>query len=1224
MSKTYKNYPILPSGRIDFSKISGSFELPDLVEVQTKSYEDFLKHGIDQVMKEFFPIATMDNKHVIHYNGFELKEPKHDFLTCKEHGYTYDAQLYCDLSLEDKDNGGIVQGKPIFMGNVPLMSPSGTFIVNGTEKVIVSQIVRSPGAYLDKEINKQGYEEYNSDLIPQRGTWLEFLFEDRKDDKTIINVRIDRQKKMPATVLLKALGLTDDIINKLFTNVDGMLERTLDKDGNKSSDIKVSLTHIFDKMKPGEPKTDDSISNFLVQKFFDYKRYDLQSVGRHKIQRKLGIYDRLPGVKIAENIIDENGEILFVKGSVLTKEDVQKLIDNEVFENSKEHTKTLRLNNEILKEAARRTAPVGKDDKVLNAKIEKTFEGKYNILKVFDKNGKTTNIIGTDLSLTNEWLTLSDVIALFSYLLNIYVGIGSYDDIDNLGNRRVRCVGELVQTQFRIGLSKLVKTVTQKMPMAFSTSALDGKTPTVKDLIVIKPLTNAIRDCFSTNQLSQVLDQVNPLSELTNKRRTSSLGQGGISRERASMAIRDVHPTHYGRLCPIETPEGGNIGLINNLACYSKINKYGFIETPYRRVVKTDKGMQITNETSYFSAENEKDLIIVQDNVVRDENGLIPLGIKVVCRQSGETIVTDSDNVQYIGVSPKQAVSVAAACIPFLQNDDAKRALMGANMQRQALPLLNPSAPYVGTGLEAKVARDSGLAVIATADGVVDYVDSRVIRVKAGKKVTTYRLRKFERSNQSTCINQKPIVNVGDEVKAGQIIADGPSMVNGDLALGQNVTVAFMTWEGYNYEDAVIMSERLVKDDVYTSIHIEEIIVDFRETKNGPEENTKKLIGVGPEQLVNLDDNGNVIVGTEVHEGDIIVGKTEPKGEKASISPEEKLIQTIFGEKSSDRKNVCKKVPAGGGGIVVDVKVYTRENGDDLPVGCFKSVHVFIAQKRKISEGDKMSGRHGNKGVISRILPVEDMPYLADGTPVDILLNPLGVPSRMNIGQVLEMHLGYACAKLGMKVATPVFDGISIEEIQDLMDKAGIAPDGKNVLYDGRTGERFDERIAVGTMYMIKLVHMVDDKLHARSCGPYSLITQQPLGGKAQNGGQRFGEMEVWALEAYGAAHTLEEILTYKSDDRVGRRKLYHAIINDSLLPDAGIPEAFKVLVKELKGLCINVTLTDKNGSVLDLDMLAKQDREEEKKIDKAINATFSENEEALHSVELDNDEFEA
>ena len=1182
--KKLTEYPRLPNDRINFSKISGSLELPNLVEIQTDSYKWFLEKGLDEVLREIFPIANYSDDVFIDYVSSELKEPKYTYLQCKARDYTYSAPLKVKLMLRFADTGEIKESE-VFMGDIPLMTESGTFIVNGAERVIVSQIVRSPGAYLSKDLDKSGKYIYEADLIPTRGPWLEF----ETDQKDLIGVRINRQKKMNATLLLKAIGLDDPKqLTKLFGE-HPFLVNTIEKDKNVSDSLD-ALTEIFRKLKPGEPVTTESVSNYLVQLFFDYRRYDLGRAGRFKFRTKLGIYNRLAGRYLAENLVSKDGEIVYKKGDYISKEDVRKLMDMEFFEKGA-HEKVLKASQHLI-DALYRNCQKGKDA----PDLAEIFSGHVNIVKVYvdDKQKETTNIIGTDLNLTVSCVAFSDVVALFSYLMNIISGFGETDDIDNLGNRRIRCVGELLQGQFRQGLTKMVKTVQQKMSIS------DMQTVTMHSLMNIKPLQSAIREFFASSQLSQFMDQTNPLAELTNKRRLSALGPGGITRDRASMAVRDVHPTHYGRICPIETPEGQNIGLINNLASYAKINKYGFIETPYR-VVKA--GGQVTDETRYLSADMERDHYIAQANVQLDKDGFIQ-DKEVIARFNGDNVLVAPELVDYIDVSPKQIVSIATACIPFLENDDTTRALMGANMQRQALPLLRPHAPFVGTGLEYKIAKDAGLAVVSAGDGVVRYVDSQkvVVREKIeGKDFDrVYLLQKFQRSNNGTCINQVARVKVGETVKKGDILADGPAMDNGDLALGQNVTIAFMTWEGYNYEDAVIMSEKLVKDDTYTSIHIEEYTVDCRETKLGPEDITRDIPNTSEESKAFLDENGIIIPGSEVHEGDILVGKVTPKG-ITEPTPEEKLLAAIFKDKTKDMKDTSLRVPHGGAGIVLDVKIFSRENGDDPGNGVRKSIRVYVVQKRKISEGDKMSGRHGNKGVISRILPVEDMPFLADGTPIDIMLNPLGVPSRMNIGQILEIHLGLACKKLGLKVATPVFDGISNEEFYSLMKEAGIPEDGKTILYDGRTGERFDERISVGVMYMIKLVHMVDDKLHARATGPYSLVTQQPLGGKAQNGGQRFGEMEVWALEAYGAAHTLEEILTIKSDDRVGRRKTYEAIIKGQELPKPGIPEAFKVLVKELSALCMDVNLYDVDGKTIDTDALAKEAQQEERKINSAI-----------------------
>ena len=1170
------NLNVLNNGRKDYSKISGNLVLPNLVEIQTKSYEEFKSKGLDEVFKEVFPIVNYSDTLSIDYIRLEFGQPKYPYLECKARDITYSAPIYAYLRLNRK-NGGMMENK-IYMGELPLMTSSGTFIINGAERVIVSQLVRSPGAYMSKTRDeKSGKFIYEADLIPGRGTWLEF----ESDNKDILNVRIDRQRKMNACTFLKALGLGEDSIEKLFGSSKALIT-TLNKnkdicDGaiNDLSATQVALIDIFRKLKPGEPVTQEGTINFLLQKFFDEKRYDLGRAGRYKYAIKLGMYNRLRNRTLAENLISEDGEIVFRKGHTLTDADIEKLRNEEFFEKSTHHSKVIKVNTDL-------------DNHSL-----------VNIVKVYtdENNRNVTNIIGTDLNLDISRVTISDIIATFSYFINIQDGIGTLDDIDHLGNRRIRCVGELIQYHFRVGLSKMAKSVKEKM------SVTDTEDATPRKLINIRPLTSSIREFFASSQLSQFMDQTNPLAELTNKRRLSALGPGGLTRDRASSEVRDVHFSHYGRICPIETPEGQNIGLINNLATYAKVNDYGFIETPYRRVDhSTGKAIVLNGEenTDYLDAMREFDYIIAEANINLGKDGEI-LDEEVIARHRGENIVANRKDVDYVDVSPKQIVSIAAASIPFLENDDTMRALMGSNMQRQALPLLRPSAPFVGTGLEHYVAHDSGLAVIAAKDGVVVYNDSKTIKIQEDDNtVRSYALQKFERSNQGTCINQHSIVKVGQIVKAGDIIADGPAMQNGDLALGQNVTIAFMMWNGYNYEDAVIMSERLVKDDTYTSVMIEKYEIECRETQLGDEEITRDIPNVGEDAKAYLDERGVIVPGAEVKEGDILVGKTTPKGQ-SEPTPEEKLLMAIFAEKAKEGKDASLRVPHGGAGIVLDVKSFKRSEGAELPPGVNEVIRVYIVQKRKISEGDKMSGRHGNKGVISRILPVEDMPFLPDGTPIDIMLNPLGVPSRMNIGQILEVHLGMALKKLGYKIATPVFDGITNEEILDLMKKAGMDEDGKTILYDGRTGERFDERINVGVMYMIKLVHMVDDKLHARATGPYSLVTQQPLGGKAQNGGQKFGEMEVWALEAYGAAHILQEILTIKSDDRVGRRKAYEAIIKGEKLPRPGIPEAFKVLIKELQALSMDVTLLDQNGESIDMEALAKESEKEERKINSSL-----------------------
>ena len=1171
--KSYRDYPKINNDRINFSKIGGTLELPYLVEIQTESYKNFLDYGIEEVFKDVFPIDNYAGNMSVVYNSFRLDEPKHTFLECKEKDLTYSAPLTVNLRLLDKTTGEFVDSD-VFMGEIPLMTESGTFIVNGAERVIVSQIVRSPGAYLSKTFdNKFGKYVYNADLIPSRGTWLEF----ESDVKGILWVRIDRQRKMPATILLKALGIDkNEDIFALFGERDS-LKLTLGKEGSITSST-IALKEIFRKLKPGEPITEDGVHSFIVQKFFDAKRYDLGRAGRFKYAKKLGIYNRLIGRYLAEDLVDVNGVSKYTKGTYLTKEMVDALEEEEFFEKGA-HTYDININTRL-------------DE-----------YGTVNMVKVYanEKKDVISNVIGTDLNLSVSRVTISDMIAIFSYFMNLMDGFGSVDDIDNLSNRRIRAVGELIQTQFRIGLTKMAKNITSKMTVTTG----ETKEITPKSLINIRPLASAIREFFASSQLSQFMDQTNPLAELANKRRISALGPGGITRDRASMEVRDVHFTHYGRICPIETPEGQNIGLINNLATYAKINKYGFIETPYRLVDKETGN--ILEKTVYLSADEELNHVIAQ--ATREDIKDHKLANdKVVARYNGKNILADKKDVDYIDESPKQIVSVAAACIPFLENDDNTRALMGANMQRQALPLLKPHAPFVGTGIEHNIAHDCGLAVVAGNDGVCTYVDSTQIKVKEENGVRTYQLQKYERSNQGTCINQRSIVKIGDSIKKGQIIADGPSMDNGDLALGQNVVVAFMTWEGLNYEDAVIMSERLVKDDVYTTIHIESYEIECRDTKNGAEVITPDVPNQGIDAKAHLDDDGIVYPGTDVKEGDILVGKVTPKG-SSEPAPDQKILDAILGDRSKDGKDTSLRVPHGGAGTVLDVKVFTRENGDELSPGVLKKVRVYVAQKRKISEGDKMSGRHGNKGVISRIVPVEDMPYLPDGTPVDILLNPQGVPSRMNIGQILEVHLGMACKALGgLKVATPVFDGISNDEIMEMMKEAKMPSDGKHTLYDGRTGEKFDDRINVGVMYMIKLVHMVDDKLHARATGPYSMVTQQPLGGKAQNGGQRFGEMEVWALEAYGAANILQEMITIKSDDRVGRRKTYEAIIKGKPLPKPSIPEAFKVLTKELMGLGMDVELFGKDGKVIDMDSLARQTQQEEQRSMRAVRNIGNEN----------------
>ncbi|HBD05813.1 MAG TPA: DNA-directed RNA polymerase subunit beta [Firmicutes bacterium] len=1183
-----KERKYLNNDRVDYSKISGSLELPYLCEIQTKSFEWFKSEGVNEVFREYFPMENYGGTIKLNFEGAHFGQPKHEAYECKSSNLSYSAPLWAKLNLHFQDGSIAETSNEIFMGDFPMMTDAGTFIINGSERVIVSQIVRSPGAYISSMMDKSGKRIYGADIIPARGTWLEF----ESDVKDQLSVRIDKQRKVPSVVLLRAIGLAFDAdIYNLFGSPEILVDalekspvpNTSDKSNLKAHILNVATQEVYDRLRPGEPYNFNNASSFLHQRFFDHRRYDLGPAGRFKLSKKLGIYNRLVNCTLAEDLVSSDGEIKFEKGSKLSREDVNSLMEEKFFEKGA-HTVAFPISTVL-------------DNHNL-----------VNLVKVYagEHLDRVVNVVGTDINLDVDFVTASDIVACFSYFLNIMEGIGDTDDIDHLGNRRVKCVGELIQGQFRQGLARMEKTIRDRM------SVTDIGNFSIQSLINIKPLTSVVKEFFNSSQLSQFMDQVNPLAELTNKRRISALGPGGLSRDRASFEVRDVHYSHYGRICPIETPEGQNIGLINNLASYAKVNKYGFIETPYRKVVNC----LVTDETEYLSADQERNHVIAQANVNLSPDNHIS-DEKVVARYNGENILANKEDVDYIDVSPKQIVSIASACIPFLENDDTTRALMGANMQRQALPLLRPHAPFVGTGLEGKIAHDSGSALVCDQDGVVTYLDSKRIEVlHKDKTVSTYNLKKFARANQGTCINQKAIVKLNQEVKAGQILADGPAMENGDLALGQNVTIAFMTWNGYNYEDAVIMSERLVKDDVYTTLHIEEYSIDRRTTRLGDETFTPEVPNASEELKRFLDKRGIITIGAEVKEGDILVGKTTPKA-ISEPSPEEKLLQAIFSEKTKEGRDSSLRVPHGGSGIVLDVKVYSRANGDELPPNVIETVKVYVVQKRKISEGDKMSGRHGNKGVISKILPVEDMPFLPDGTPVDIMLNPLGVPSRMNIGQILEVHLGMACKKLGgLKIATPVFDGISNDEIFELMEKAKMDPDGKTILYDGRTGERFDSRINVGVMYMIKLVHMVDDKLHARSIGPYSLVTQQPLGGKAQNGGQRFGEMEVWALEAYGAAHTLQEVLTIKSDDMVGRNKNYVSIIKGTEIPKPNMPESFRVLVKELQALAIDVTLYDHDNNEININTISAENEKESKNIHNDLNKYNGESADYLRDSE--------
>ena len=1151
--------------RRNYSRISGSLELPNLVEIQTNSYEWFKNEGIKEVFNDVYPISNFNETLTLEFVDCRFDEPKYSVDEAKDRDANYSVPIRATLRLINNGTGEIKENE-VFMGDFPLMTDSGTFIINGAERVIVSQLVRSPGAYFADAMDKSGKTVFTGSVIPSRGTWLEF----ENDAKDILNVRIDRTRKIPGTILLRALGLSSDeeIIEVLGDHE--FIRNTLAKDPTHNTDE--ALIEIYNKLRPGEPATLEGANTLLYTRFFDAKRYDLARAGRFKFGKKLSLLDRITNRVLAQDIVDVDGHVVMKEGTVLTKDKVDLL--KPVFE-AGAHTVDVKT-NDFLKS-----------------------NGKIQVVEVYvdESQSKKMKVVGTDLSLDCKFVTISDMLAAYSYMLNlvdIYDSldlasddrvslmsrIGLLDDIDHLGNRRVRSVGELIQNQFRIGLSRMERVVKERM----SLSEVDSVTP--QSLTNIRPLTAAMKEFFSSSQLSQFMDQINPLAELTNKRRLSALGPGGLSRDRAGYEVRDVHPSHYGRICPIETPEGPNIGLISTLASYAKINKYGFIETPYRKV---NNSIIDESDVRYLTADEEKNYIIAQAKVQIGENNEI-LDEQVISRHLGENIMAKPSEVDFIDISPKQIVSVATSCIPFLENDDATRALMGANMQRQAVPLLNPHTPLVGTGMEYQAARDSGAAIVAKADGIVTYVDARKIVVEENDGPRNYRLTKFAISNAGTCINHRPIIKTGDKVLKGQVLADGPSMELGELALGQNVLVGFMTWNGYNYEDAVIMSERLVKEDVYTSIHIEEYSIECRDTKLGPEEITRDIPNVGEEARKNLNSEGIIMIGAEVKEGDILVGKVTPKGQ-AELSAEEKLLLAIFGEKSREVKDNSLRVPHGGAGIVHDIKVFERKKGDELQPGVNKVVKVYIVQKRKISEGDKMAGRHGNKGVISRILPVEDMPHLEDGTVLDIMLNPLGVPSRMNIGQVLELHLGYAARELGLYYATPAFDGINSKDLENIMKEAGMPVDGKQPVISGRTGEYFDSNVCVGIMYMIKLAHMVDDKLHARSVGPYSLVTQQPLGGKAQNGGQRFGEMEVWALEAYGAAYTLREILTVKSDDVVGRVKTYEAIVKGQKLPEPGLPESFRVLKKELQALALDIQMLDEDGNELDERKIEDEER---------------------------------
>lgn len=1179
--------------RRSYSRIKEVLDLPNLIEVQTDSYKWFLDEGLREMFDDIMPIEDFQGKLSLEFVDYQLLEPKYTVEEARQHDANYSAPLHVTLRLINHETGEI-KSQDVFFGDFPLMTKQGTFIINGAERVIVSQLVRSPGVYFNSELDKNGRTNYGTTVIPNRGAWLEY----ETDAKNVAYVRIDRTRKIPLTELIRALGYGSDneIVEILGSNSDSLM-LTLEKDVHKNMDdsrVEESLKDIYERLRPGEPKTADSSRSLLTARFFDPKRYDLAPVGRYKINKKLDLKTRLLNLTVAETLADpDTGEIIVNKDEVIDKQVMDKLAPYLARDDFK--TFTFHPSEE------------GVVQEPMTLQIVKVYSPK--------DPEKVVNVIGNaNVDIQFKHITPADIVASMNYFFNLQEGMGSTDDIDHLGNRRTRSVGELLQNQFRIGLSRMERVVRERM------SIQDTSTVTPQQLINIRPVVASIKEFFGSSQLSQFMDQTNPLGELSHKRRFSALGPGGLTRDRAGYEVRDVHYTHYGRMCPIETPEGPNIGLINSLSSYARINKYGFVETPYRRVSwETHK---VTDKIDYLTADEEDNYVIAQANSPLNDDGSFVDDV-VMARKKDDDVEISTEKVDYMDVSPKQVVAVATACIPFLENDDSNRALMGANMQRQAVPLIKPHAPLVGTGIEYKAAHDSGVALISEHEGTVEYVDAREIRVRRDDgSLDKYKLMKFHRSNGGKNYNQTPIVRVGDRVDADEVLADGPAMENGELALGQNPLIAFMTWNGYNFEDAIAINERLVKEDVYTSIHIEEHESEARDTKLGPEEITREIPNVGEDALKNLDEFGIIRIGAEVKDGDILVGKVTPKG-VTELSAEERLLHAIFGEKAREVRDTSLRVPHGAGGIVQDVKIFTREGGDELSPGVNMMVRVYIAQKRKLQVGDKMAGRHGNKGTVSVVIPEEDMPFMPDGTPIDIMLSPMGVPSRMNIGQVLDLHLGMAARKLGIHVASPVFDGARDEDIWSALQEAGLPGDGKTVLYDGRTGEAFDNRIAVGVMYYLKLAHMVDDKIHARSIGPYSLVTQQPLGGKAQFGGQRFGEMEVWALEAYGAAYTLQEILTYKSDDVVGRVKTYEAIVKGEPIPKPGVPESFRVLVKELQALGMDMKvldadkneielrdMDDEDDDIVNVDALKKFAKEQEEKKAKEAEQETAEKEE--------------
>ena len=1209
--------------RMSFSKIKEIADVPNLIELQVDSYKWFIEEGLKEVFEDISPIEDYTGNLILEFVDYSLDDkPKYDIEECKDRDATYCAPLKVKVRLINKETGEIKE-QEVFMGDFPLMTEKGTFVINGAERVIVSQLVRSPGVYYALERDKTGKKLISSTVIPNRGAWLEY----ETDSNDVISVRVDRTRKQPVTVLLRALGIGTDAEIIELLGEDERLAATLEKDNTKT--VEEGLIEIYKKLRPGEPPTVESASSLLNALFFDAKRYDLAKVGRYKFNKKLALCYRIMNKISAEDVVNpETGEV-FVKAGEKISYEVAKNIQNAGI-----NVVTLLVEDEkVVKVIGNNFVDIKShvdfDIDELDIKEKVHYPTLKEILEAYSEEEEIKEAIKFRMKeLIPKHILLDDIIASINYQFNLFYDIGNIDDIDHLGNRRIRSVGELLQNQVRIGLSRMERVIKERMTVQ------DMEAITPQALVNIRPVSAAIKEFFGSSQLSQFMDQNNPLSELTHKRRLSALGPGGLSRERAGFEVRDVHHSHYGRMCPIETPEGPNIGLINSLSTYAKINEFGFIESPYRKVDK-ETG-KVTNEIHYLTADEEDLFIRAQANEPLEEDGTF-VNKRVVCRtKNGAVELVPTHRVDYMDISPKQVVSIATAMIPFLENDDANRALMGANMQRQAVPLVRREAPVIGTGVEYRAAKDSGAVVVAKNSGIAERVtaDEIIIKREDGVK-DRYKLLKFKRSNAGTCINQAPIINKGDQIEKGDVIADGPATDLGEIALGRNMFVAFMTWEGYNYEDAILINEKLVKEDRLSTIHIEEYECEARDTKLGPEEITRDIPNVGESAIKNLDDRGIIRIGAEVDSGDILVGKVTPKGE-TELTAEERLLRAIFGEKAREVRDTSLKVPHGEGGIIVDVKVFTRENGDDLSPGVNELVRCYIAQKRKIKVGDKMAGRHGNKGVISRILPQEDMPFTEDGTPLDIVLNPQGIPSRMNIGQVLEVHLGLAAKALGWYVATSVFDGAKESDIRKALVQAGYPEDGKLTLYDGRTGETFDNRITVGYMYMLKLHHLVDDKLHARSTGPYSLVTQQPLGGKAQFGGQRFGEMEVWALEAYGAAHILQEILTVKSDDVVGRVRAYEAIVKGENIPEPGIPESFKVLIKELQSLCLDVkVLTEEDQEVevresldaddtageFELDVIDNMDEVEQNHIIEEIDDEFIENDdEDIDSLDFEDD----